>query len=212
MEFFKNIWDFICEHAMKVWAFIATGLVAILTVLSINIPSFLQDYTTTKPTTTISTIAPTTADTTAATTTEAAPWGVTFTLEELEELGCELHEDVDILSYNSYGTKKPYTINAYVLKDVLEALGAEMDRISSEATLLATASDGKSCTIPYALIISGESYLAVLEDGSASSMPRIFPAPSLTNPTNTEGVVVIEGTFVDNSLCNKSIASFTLHY
>jgi len=128
-------------------------------------------------------------------------------------LGCTLYQDVQIHSYNTYPTFKPYTINGYRLADVLKALGADMSAVKNTSTLLTTASDGNKVTITGNLITAPESYIALEyaenhtpgAPKSASKTPRLFPAANYTPPG-------VSGVWVNNGLCNSNIASFTLTY
>jgi len=210
MNFFKNI-----------WAGIMAFFIAILSFFGIKVGDRPQpDHTTTAPATTITATTTTTTTTTAATT---APWTSTFTAAQLQALGCTPYQNIEIHSYNSYGTFKPYIINGYRLKDILQALGADISAITSSSTLLTTANDGNKTPIAGNLLTADETYLAMEyaeshNPGAAKSStktPRLFPAANLVNPTDTRvpgSPPVAIGTYVDNSLCNGNIVSFTLTY
>ena len=153
----------------------------------------------------------------------ASPWTATFSVSQLNALGCTLYQDVEIHSYDSHGTFRPYMINGYRLKDILQALGADISAVTNASTLLTTASDNYQITIPGSLITANESYLAMEyaeshtpgAAKSASRAPRLFPAANLVDPTDTRvpgSPPVAIGTFVDYSLCNSNIVSFTLTY
>jgi len=178
---------------------------------------------TTKPVTTVTTTTTTTTKPTTTTTAAPQTWIRTITAAQLRELNCSLLQNIEIHSYNSYGTYKPYLINGYRLKDVLQALGANMNAITSASTLLTTASDGNKITITGNLITANETYIAMEyaeshtpgAAKSSSKTPRLFPAANLVNPTDTRvpgSPPVAIGTYVDNSLCNGNVISFTLTY
>ena len=186
-------------------------------------PVTAKTTTTTKPVTTVTTT--TTTTTTKPTTTTAKPqaWTQTVTMAQLQALGCTPYQNIEIHSYNSYGTFKPYIINGYRLKDILQALGANMSAITSSSTLLTTASDGNKTPIAGNLITANATYLAMEyaeshnpgDAKSSTKTPRLFPAANLVNPTDTRvpgSPPVAIGTYVDNSLCNGNIVSFTLTY
>jgi len=202
MPFWKNI---------LVW--IMTGLIAIAAffcnIFGIEPPTMPDCLTTT----------------TAVVTTVKDPWVRTTTLTEVETLGLRLYEDVAIDAYNSVGTYRPYEIDAYRLIDVLRALGADVDAITSSSVLLVqdtSATPPYEATITGSLITSDESYLAVYvldkrpgqtNPNPTGSAPRLFPAPSLTNPTDpATGTVVATGTFVNTALCCSNINKITLTY
>jgi len=152
-----------------------------------------------------------TATTTTTTTTTApkAPLTVDgITLTQLEGLTCTLYTDVLIESYDSLANKKDYTITGYRLKDVLEALGFDMDSVTATSTLLVadtTDPNNHSFTpLSQALFMSDDSYIALsYTTAKAGECPRLFPAANLA---------IAGGTYVNNGMCIKAVDTLTLTY
>ena len=208
-KFFTDIWNFIVTHALNIWAAIAAAIITVLSLFNIGAPGWLAKYTTTTPVTTI------------VETTTKAPRTFTISLTDLENLGCTLRSNVEIRSYNSKGEEKGYMLNGYRLKDVLQALGADISAIKSTSTLVAAEMAGTtvkySAEITGDIITSDDSYLAIeYSEGvfaslsptatkSGSKCPRLFPAPNMT-------VSGQSGLWVNNGLCNSSTNTLVLTY
>jgi len=210
MDFFKNIWDFIVNNAKSLWAGIVAGVVALLAFFGITFGGGDKPEVTTVPSSAVTTTAPTTTTTTAPGTTTTTPETTTepeavvdtfeFSLADIEALGLD---EVAMTAHtiNSVNSKSDYTIAGPKLKDVLEALGADMAAIGSGSSLGVVASDNltKVYTFDSDWFMNDETVLAL----GRSDSPRLFPAPS---------VEFEDEMYVDNGLCVKYVCSLILTY
>jgi len=203
-NFFEWIWKFISENAMKVWAGIMTFIVAVFAWLNIATPGWLDDYTTAEPTTTVTettepTASSTTTTTTTTTETQDPTWVKVISIADIEALGLS-NVSITVTTINAANTITNTAITGPKMKEVLEALGADMSRITGSSTLAVVASDAPT-EYPYTnAMFMGDA--AVLAMGRSDS-PRLYPAPS----------VLFEGTmYVDNGLCCKYVQTLTLTY
>jgi len=169
MNFFKSI-----------WAFIVAGLVAIFAFFNINLPGWLNEYTTTEPTT-YSTI----------TTIEASR---TFTVSAASIKALGLSEVTKtVTTLNSFGTVKAYDVTGPTLKDVLGALGADMSAVNSKSVLQVKCtdpSDPAEASYSYFLINSGDTIFALAVNGSAQDAPRLFAAVEAGSTYSDSGKAV----------------------
>jgi len=196
-DFFDWIWKFISDSAMKVWAIIATLLVAVISWFNIATPGWLDDYTTTVPTTTTTatTAEPTTSSTTTTTTmvaTTKAPQTWNVDLTTIQAWGLET-VSMTVTTQNSFGTVKSYDVVGPKLKDVLERLGADMAAINAGSVVEAKCTDPAdpaSAAFNYFLITNDDTIVALTVGGSAADVPRLFAAVEPGNVYSDSGKAV----------------------
>ena len=201
-NFFGNAWGFIALHAKNVWAAIAAAIIAILSFFGIKGGDCLQPDRTTTTTTAIVTTTTTAATTTTTEVTTKAPAQFTITPAQIEALNLD---DItrEVKTINSFGNPKYYSAVGPVLKDVLEALGADMSAINSGSTLTASCTDpddSASATIDSYMILNDDTVLALTVGGSTADAPRLFAADEPGED------------FTDSTKCVKMVDTLILNY
>ena len=180
-------------HIFKlILAFILAGIVAALSFYFINTGCSQPPVT-----------EPTTISETEPLPTSPQSWSVS--LASLQALGLpEFSVTVDTV--NNSGTVKSYAITGVRLKDVLaELLGVDdlsflPDDAATELTVLCTGYAPAVCG--YDRIVSDDTYLAFVIDGSAGDAPRLIPMP---DKVHTDG-----NTYVFNGDMIKNVDTLTL--
>jgi len=147
-----------------------------------------------QPTTAI--VQPTEAPTTTQPTTLPASQTFSFTVESLQELGLTPHT-LTMHSTDSIGREFTRVYTGVIVKEVLNAMGADISRLNSGSTLRVTASDGANLTYDYSVIISDLTLLAWDMDGSAQNPPRFAPGST---------------TGVNHALFVQRVVSLTVNY